>query len=68
MGAGNIPVITSELWSAGVNGPVAYWEFSVSAGSALDRTSLGVKWQLPVRSRGRSSFSGSLRSSSGNPV
>jgi hypothetical protein len=42
--------------------------FSVSAGSALERTSLGEKWQLLVRLRGRGLCSGPLRSSPGNSV
>jgi hypothetical protein len=57
-----------ELLSPAADGPVMGRGFSVSAGQQIGWITLGEKWQLPVRSRGRRHYSGLLRSRSGNPV
>jgi hypothetical protein len=57
-----------ELLSTAANGPVLCQGFSVSAVQRIVEIILGEKWQLLVRSRGRSLHSGPLRSSSDNPV
>jgi hypothetical protein len=57
-----------ELLSTAADGPVMGRGFSVSAGRQIGWITLGEKWHLFVRSRGRSPCSGPLRSSPGNPV
>ena len=57
-----------ELLSTAANRPVLCRGFSIPAGQQSVWITLGVKWPHCVRSRGRSPYSGPLRSRSGNPV